>query len=779
MQTSYADMELVSSNLSILHDQVRYDSVLSFTYFLDYLRSMGRHYRLYNPFFSYVIRKFEEAPGLQSPIEDLSVLQQHSKLLNLLEATLFPPADKETEYLFAFSTPWHFRPFHVSPKFEELLNHYAILSDKKALKEFRLEKTERLYAQILQRHYGLELEVTEQNVYPATDRETGLTRYFQVYYDMRFCDAIAKGSLPPIDKEFVEKNFRALCETMELARMLPPERFALEGFTVIKVWEVTETAAVTELKNTLLRMLEDDSKNRFPGAEKTLQSLVGVPGATASLLPLPRINNHLCWWDDTGKYSLAGALLKEDSTGTLLQKAEAYFTLHPDIFLASPFSFGGAPSFLEGLSARGVTSYLLAPLFRGRDLIGLLEIVTYGEALLQKKHVYRLRPAKALLIQMVSNYLQRRQDTVEQLIKDQFTSLQPSVEWKFREVAYQYLKERSTNPAAEICKLGFEQVYPAYGSIDIRSSSLRRTEAIQKDLVEHLELLAALVKELRLHHDLPILQEIGFKAGQYLDLIQQELTVENEAYVSSFITSEVTNSLHFLSLAYPDMQENIQEHLDKVDNTRGTCCQHRKRYEQSVEMINHTLSLYLQKEQEKLQSFFPHLYEKYRTDGIEYNIYIGQSIHPDEAFHPLHRRNIYLWQLNTMIDMARLTNDLLPSMPVPLQTAQLILLYGSPINISFRKDERKFDVDDAYNIRYELLKKRIDKVCIKDTGERLTQPGKIAIIYSRAKDAAVFDKYIDYLASTGRLWPTVEQLDLEDTQGVTGLKALRVQVRYD
>jgi hypothetical protein len=779
MQASGATTELITSNLSILHDEVLYDSTLSFTYFLDYLKSMGQHHRLYNPFFSYVIRKFEEVPELAGAIPDASLLQQHPRLLNLLEATLFPPVDKETEYLFAFSTPWHFRPFHASAKFEELLHHNAILTDKKALKEFRLEKTERLFAQILHRHYGMDLEITEQNVYPATDHETGLTRYYQVYYDMRFCDALVKGALPAIDKDFVEKNFRTLCETMELAHLLPPEHFALEGFTVIKVWEVTEPAAVTELKNTLLRMLEDDSRNHFSSAERTLQSLVGVPGATVSLLPLPRINNHLCWWDETDKSNLVGALLKGDPSGTLLQKAEAYFTLHPEIFLASPFSYGQAPSFLQSLNARGVTSYLLAPLFRGKDLIGLLEIATRGEELLQKKQVYRLRPAMALLIQMVSNYLQRRHDTVEQLIKDQFTSLQPSVEWKFREVAYQYLKERRTNPSAEICKLGFEQVFPAYGSIDIRSSSLHRSEAIQKDLVEQLELTEALVKELRLHHDLPILQEIGYKAGQYLQLIQQELTVENEAYVSSFIESEVTNGLHFLSLAYPDMQEHIQEHLDKVDPTKGTCCQHRKCYEQSVDMINHALSVYLQKEQEKLQSFFPHLYEKYRTDGIEYNIYIGQSIHPDEAFHPLHRRNIYLWQLDTMIDMARLTYELLPTLPVPLQTAQLILLYGSPINISFRKDERKFDVDDAYNIRYELLKKRIDKVCIKDTGERLTQPGKIAIIYSRAKDALVLEKYIDYLVSISRLWPTIEQLDLEDTQGVTGLKALRVQVHYD
>ncbi|NJO25261.1 MAG: hypothetical protein HC867_04990 [Bacteroidia bacterium] len=80
----------------------------------------------------------------------------------------------------------------------------------------------------------------------------------------------------------------------------------------------------------------------------------------------------------------------------------------------------------------------------------------------------------------------------------------------------------------------------------------------------------------------------------------------------------------------------------------------------------------------------------------------------------------------------------------PLQTTQLILAHSIPISISFRTAERKFDVDGAYNIRYEIIKKRIDKVRIKTTNERLTQPGKIAIVYSQAKEAAEYKEYIEF-----------------------------------
>jgi len=89
--------------------------------------------------------------------------------------------------------------------------------------------------------------------------------------------------------------------------------------------------------------------------------------------------------------------------------------------------------------------------------------------------------------------------------------------------------------------------------------------------------------------------------------------------------------------------------------------------------------------------------------------------------------------------------DLKSVLPYPLGVTSLILVFSTPIAIRFRMDEKHFDVDGAYNIRYEIVKKRIDKVRIKETNERLTQPGKIAIVYSQAKDATEYMEYIEFL----------------------------------
>lgn len=131
-----------------------------------------------------------------------------------------------------------------------------------------------------------------------------------------------------------------------------------------------------------------------------------------------------------------------------------------------------------------------------------------------------------------------------------------------------------------------------------------------------------------------------------------------------------------------------------------------------------------------------------------------------------------------MAAIAKLTHALLPEMPTPLHTTQLIFVHNNVINIGFRADERKFDVEGAYSIRYQMIKKRIDKVHIRDTEERLTQPDKIVLIYFDKGDMHDYLPFINYLQKKGVLHHDLEELELEDLQGLTGLKALRVGVVY-
>lgn len=140
--------------------------------------------------------------------------------------------------------------------------------------------------------------------------------------------------------------------------------------------------------------------------------------------------------------------------------------------------------------------------------------------------------------------------------------------------------------------------------------------------------------------------------------------------------------------------------------------------------------------------------------------------------------NLRLWQLSTMCEMENRFYKLQENTPIKLDAASLILVYNSTMSIRYRMDEKKFDVDGTYNARYEIIKKRIDKAYVKGTEERVTQKGKMTIVYSSTSDEREYLQYIKYLQAKKYLGEQVEILELEDVQGVVGLKAIRVNILY-
>ena len=194
--------------------------------------------------------------------------------------------------------------------------------------------------------------------------------------------------------------------------------------------------------------------------------------------------------------------------------------------------------------------------------------------------------------------------------------------------------------------------------------------------------------------------------------------------------------------------------------------------------INKELAIVIDKKQEEAQLMFPHYFERYKTDGVEHNMYIGDAIAGGRKFNHLYLHNLRLWQLQVMCEMENRHYALKPELSLPLDVASLLLVYNTSLSIRFRMDEKRFDVDGTYNARYEVIKKRIDKSYIKGTNERLTQKGKLSIVYSQKKDELEYLRYISFLKSKGYFTNFIEVVELEGLQGVTGLKAIRAEILY-
>ena len=66
--------------------------------------------------------------------------------------------------------------------------------------------------------------------------------------------------------------------------------------------------------------------------------------------------------------------------------------------------------------------------------------------------------------------------------------------------------------------------------------------------------------------------------------------------------------------------------MNRLDKNLNVVYERRKEYENSVTLLNDKLAKFLDNKQKEAQEMFPHYFERYKTDGVEYNMYIGQSI---------------------------------------------------------------------------------------------------------------------------------------------------------
>lgn len=253
----------------------------------------------------------------------------------------------------------------------------------------------------------------------------------------------------------------------------------------------------------------------------------------------------------------------------------------------------------------------------------------------------------------------------------------------------------------------------------------------------------------------------------------------DEVSLTHFLKQDIYPVFNHLKTLNTSLRKSIEKYMLQINDKLHVIYDERKKYDESVNLLNEELSNFTDTKQIEAQEMFPHYFERYQTDGIDYNMYIGQSLVRNRTYNEMYLQNLRLWQLQMMCELEVIAHNLKGDLEHPLEIASLILVHSTPLAIRFRMDEKRFDVDGAYNIRYEIIKKRIDKAHIKNTKERLTQPGKIAIVYNQLHEAKEYMKYIKHLQSMNYLLEGIEDIDIEDLQGTSGLKALRVSVNYN
>ncbi len=718
-------------------------------------------------------------PELIDGFSDVSLLEKYKEQVELLLEPLFPEPLLTNE-IKAASIPFSFTSFKFTTRFENIL--------KNAGDDYELEvrnfQEEDMYIMactfILGFYYQFKVDMKRPFYFNIPDKTTGTTRYYRAAFNGDFADITKTDKAPELTKEDCKElldNFHNIDIWKE---KLPPNSYIFKGFGIINLFDVTAEEMVSAVKANLLA--GDD--NLIESLQENLRDFYAIKDLRLGYSIFDKVRDNMC--SSTKKKS--DSLIFNSETEIDCESGffcdgimNRVFKKQKTFIISDVEKYGELTNhnpFYQNLKKANLQSILLIPIEASNtgDL-ALLEIASPRPYDLNSVNINKLKDILPVFEAAVKRTSEEHQNILEAIIQEYYTSIHPSVKWRFYEAAQKYFMESMNNQDSALDEIVFNDVYPLFAQSDIKGSSTARNTAIQKDLVTQLSLAIDVLKEACKSEKLPIYDELMFRVSKYLDAVQNGLKAGDEISILDFLKREIYPVFNHVRTLNADLKEKVAIYKARLNADLGVVYEFRKNYEESVTQINDKLTRFIDHQQKMAQDMFPHYFERYKTDGVEFNMYIGQSITNEKTYNEVYLYNLRLWQLQALYGMENIAFAEREHLAEDLRIASLLLVHSNPMAIKFRMDEKQFDVDGAYNIRYEIIKKRIDKAFIRGTNERLTTPGKIAIIYSQDKDAQEYLKYIKYMQSKNQLGK-VEQLQLEDLQGVSGLKALRVEVIY-
>ena len=727
-----------------------------------------------------VMEKLKETPALRRPITDNSVLNQHKAVVDLLMMMVIPGALRRT-HLAKVSAPFDMNSIYCTPSLGELMKarkvKYVINNSNDILYCAMVVNACSL---ILNHFYGQNINVDPPITLSIQPEGHSLERHYKTQLDIQYVDIKKRRPLKPLSKEQINGLLSNIYDIDLWLQHIPPENFEFQGFVIGTLIDITEEEALSRLKYSLLERDAVVNPEKVKKLEHLVRTNFGLPelrlGVTAIDYPVENSLAH--------KYKIRfdflskrhECLLSPENRNSIYEKACRY----KEVLLIEDLEEASQKTPVEkDLLEEGIRSIIVAPLFnKDEQVIGLLEIGSPHPYELHSFIELKFKEITGLFSMAVERSREEIDNQVEAILREQYTAVHPSVEWKFIETSYNLLEKREQGPGnATADPIVFHDVYPLYGQADIVGSSVQRNDAIQADLTENLNRVSRILKSGAELGRFPLLKQYLMHAKRDIQGLQKEFNSNDESRIVEWLHSEIHPLFHQLRNTYPSLAGPVSSYFENLDPELGIVYRKRKAYEDSVALINNTIAGYLEEQEKAAQKALPHYFEKYKTDGVEYDLYVGQSLLQRGLFSMAHLRNLRLGQLIDMCEVARIVHNMQSRLPVPLTTAQLIFVYSNPLSIRFRMDEKQFDVDGAYNVRYEILKKRIDKALIEGTGERLTQAGKVAIVYLQEKERQEYLEYIDYLIDENYVTGEVEDLRIGKLQGVQGLQALRITVK--
>lgn len=724
-----------------------------------------------------LIEKTKNFPELREGFQDLSLLEKHEDLIGNLLADLFPTGLTKNE-IKAASIPLSNITFNYTERFQNIL--------KDAGQDFEIEfrdiNDDEYYVfcccLILQTYLKKDIKTSLPLYYDIPNKQ-GIMKHYKITINSDFSDVYpAKGTKIPSD-EILDLLLENLDDVQLWKKYFPSSSWVLNGFTIISLIDCTSEVALSDLKSSLIKIdpenlapdenLKEIFKSYFDVAQLNFGlMLFNTKNKKLEKLPIYEnvfTNYLLDFWVNTFDEEVRKTTFENISYNSKPVVVSNVDKLDEDIKKLPSFSI---------LKDNNINSFMVIPIMRNNELLAIMEFTSPQTNSLNGLKLKKLEFVADMIIFSLNRFTYERNNQIEAIIQREYTTIHDSVIWKFRNEAEKYFNAYLSKKTYTLKEISFKNLTPLFSFSDIRSSSEKRYNLMLEDLNQQIDGICNLLTILNSSEP----EKFNWALDVFENELNNEIKADTEQRFQKLLREEIHPYLQGKLEIETDesIKIKIQNYFSQVFSQNDLFYANRKNLDDSIMLLNRKLADILDERQVSAQEIFPHYYERFKSDGVEHNLYIGHNVAPEMQYSAKIVHQLRYWQLETVCKMEHEFRSFKKDLPISLDIASLIFVYNEKIDIRFRMDEKRFDVDGAFNSNFEIIKKRLEKAHIKDSTERITCPGKITIVYFGMENQREYLQYINTLQKQDVLKSDVEFLRVEDLQGVSGLLALRVSL---
>jgi hypothetical protein len=564
-------------------------------------------------------------PELRNGIHEEQQVWDNAELIKRLMIDYFPDVLSKNE-IKAIALPYRKVIFNHTERFKSILA--AAGKDFEInIRDFDAHQSYVLSCCIiLNEFYGTHLDFGKPLFYDIP-MANGIIKHYRILYNADYLDILPTERALPITQEDIDLLLDNYDNLEMWKERFPKESWILKGFSLMTLIDVTVENAVSILKEQLLVLNSGDFQQRI---ESIFRSIYRIPDIRIGFTIFNQQRGVFKVADfghrmksfilRDGEESCSEDVLCINSFQSLIQEKEFFAISDAEAFKAS----NPESQLADLLLSQGIQSFILAPVVKNGVLLGVLELVSPRVKELNSITANKLEVVMPFLTESIDRLISELQNHIQAFIQEKYTTIHPSVYWKFKEEAEHAISAGNEGREIELKEIVFPEVYPLYGQIDIKESSEARNLSVQKDLKNQLDTLRNVLNEVAQLSEYESFLEEELQLKAFLSDLVMPLKANTEQQIHNYVVNKVHHYLR--QLTDVNLKPVIDRYFLEDQKENGSFHLYRRKYETTIAAINEKMAAIIDSRQIEAQGIFPHYYERFKTDGVEHNLYLPVSI---------------------------------------------------------------------------------------------------------------------------------------------------------